>query len=154
MIEESVAFPTGFYVAAILFVLGLLFAWKARRSGTGIPTAAVLGTIGIWYFGDALYNDYTTYALLIGEKYLEAAWWQVALFIASFTMMVPLSGLFSGDENEKKLNYYAVGMAIVGALAVVMTYVLGTLENEVSLVYLIGFMAYQWVANYWRQGRY
>jgi hypothetical protein len=45
-------------------------------------------------------------------------------------------------------------MAIVGALAVVMTFVSGTMENEVSLVYLIGFMAYQWVANYWRQGRY
>ena len=101
MIEESVAFPTGFYVAAIFFVLGLLFAWKARRIGTGIPTAAVLGTIAIWYFGDALYNDYTTYALLIGEKYLEAAWWQVALFIASFTMMVPLVHRIS---NKKLLS--------------------------------------------------
>lgn len=78
----------------------------------------------------------------------------LALTVFGFTMMVPLSGLFSGDENEKKLNYYALGMAIVGALAVAMTYVSGTLENEVSLVYLIGFMAYQWVANYWRQGRY
>ena len=52
--------------------------------------AAVLGTIALWYFGDALYNEYALSVMLIGEQYAEAAWWQVALFLASFTMMVPL----------------------------------------------------------------
>ena len=65
--DEVVGFPVGFYIAL-----------------------AVLGTVGAWYFGDALYNDYQKYVLTIGEQYLEAAWWQVALFIVAFAVMVPV----------------------------------------------------------------
>ncbi len=59
-------------------------------SGVGIPMAAVLGTVAIWYFGDALYNDYQMYAIEIGPEYLEAAWWQVALFLGAFIVFVPM----------------------------------------------------------------
>jgi hypothetical protein len=44
----------------------------------------VLAAVGVWYFGDALYNDYQVYVLTIGSQYLDAAWWQVALFILAF----------------------------------------------------------------------
>jgi len=90
MIEGAVTFPLGFYIASILLVAGLVFAWNTRKIGTGIPTGAVLGTIALWYFGDALYNNYEEYALEIGQKYLDAAWTQVALFLGAFIVMVPM----------------------------------------------------------------
>ena len=90
MIEESIGFPAGFYIAAVLLLIASNFAWRARRSGTGIPMAAVLGTVLMWYFGDALYNDYQSYAREIGPQYLDAAWSQVALFIGAFMVMVPM----------------------------------------------------------------
>ena len=87
---ESVGFPLGFYIALLLLGAGFLQAWNTRMSGVGIPMAAVLGTVAIWYFGDALYNDYDRYVMEIGGQYLEAAWWQVALFIAAFMAFVPM----------------------------------------------------------------
>ena len=58
MPNESVSFPTAFYLALFLFFIGVAYAWKMRAAGIGIPLGAVLGTVGLWYFGDALYNDY------------------------------------------------------------------------------------------------
>ena len=87
---ESVGFPLGFYIALLLLGAGFLQAWNTRMSGVGIPMAAVLGTVAIWYFGDALYNDYDRYVMEIGGQYLESAWWQVALFIAAFMAFVPM----------------------------------------------------------------
>lgn len=89
MIEETIGFPAGFYVGVMLLALASAYAWKMREFGLGIPMAAVLGTVGVWYFGDALYNDYESYGREIGFKYLEAAWWQVSLFIGAFLVLVP-----------------------------------------------------------------
>jgi len=88
--DDSNNFPVGFYIAMGLLALGFLYAWNVRMSGVGIPMASVLGTVAIWYFGDALYNDYEAYVIEIGGKYLEAAWWQVALFLGAFMVFVPM----------------------------------------------------------------
>jgi hypothetical protein len=90
MIEDTVGFPLAFYLAFGLLLIGVGYAWKQRATGVGIPLGAVLGTVGIWYFGDALYNDYQEYALEIGAQYLEAAWWQVALFIMALLVFVQM----------------------------------------------------------------
>ena len=76
MVEATVSFPVAFYLACALLLAGAAYAWKMRAEGIGIPLGAVLGTVGILYFGDALYNDYQRYAMEIGAQYLEAAWWQ------------------------------------------------------------------------------
>jgi len=86
---ESTAFPVAFYIALGLLALAGAYAWNAREMGVGIPMGAVLGTVGLWYFGDALYNDYQNYALEIGPQYLEEAWWQVALFLLFFLILTP-----------------------------------------------------------------
>ncbi|MCX6181208.1 MAG: tetratricopeptide repeat protein [Bacteroidetes bacterium] len=78
----------------------------------------------------------------------------LALTIYGFTMMVPLSRIYSGNEHEKKFNYYALGMALVGALAIVEIFRTGQMVNTLSTVYFIGFAVFQWVANYWSQSRY
>ena len=64
--EEQISFPIAFYLSFGLLIAGLAYSWKIRDSGLGIPMGAVLGTVGIWYFGDALYNDYEIYTLKIG----------------------------------------------------------------------------------------
>ena len=87
---ESTAFPVPFYIALGLLALAGAYAWKMRAMGIGIPLGAVLGTLGVWYFGDALYNDYQRYAVEIGAQYLEAAWWQVALFILALLIFVQM----------------------------------------------------------------
>jgi len=53
-----------------------------------LPMGAVLGTVGIWYLGDGLYNDYESYRLTIGDDALGAAWWQVLLFVVTFSFLV------------------------------------------------------------------
>jgi hypothetical protein len=88
--DEVVEFPAGFYISLAILVVAFAYAWKLRESGVGIPMLAVLGTVGVWYFGDALYNDYQKYVMEIGGQYLEAAWWQVGLFILAFAVMVPV----------------------------------------------------------------
>ena len=89
--EEQISFPIAFYLSFGLLIVGLAYAWKIRDSGLGIPMGAVLGTVGMWYFGDALYNDYKIYTLKIGPEYTESAWWQVGLFIAGFLAFVPMA---------------------------------------------------------------
>ena len=38
--------------------------------------------------GDGLYNDYEEYQTVIGDDALSAAWWQVLLFIVTFSFLV------------------------------------------------------------------
>jgi hypothetical protein len=87
---EPVGFPVGFYIALALLGVAGAFAWKMRETGVGIPMGVALATVGAWYFGDALYNDYQKYVMEIGPQYLEAAWWQVGLFLLAFMIFVPI----------------------------------------------------------------
>jgi hypothetical protein len=88
--DDTTAFPVGFYISLALLAVAGAYAWKVRETGVGIPMGAVLATVGLWYFGDALYNPYETYVVTIGPQYLEAAWWQVALFILAFFIFVQI----------------------------------------------------------------
>jgi hypothetical protein len=88
--DDTTEFPAGFYIALMLLGVAGAYAWKVRETGVGIPMGAVLATVGLWYFGDALYNPYEEYVLTIGSQYLDAAWWQVALFILAFFIFVQI----------------------------------------------------------------
>jgi len=48
----------------------------------------VLATTAVWYHGDALYNDYEEYRVIMGDAALSAGWWQVMLFIVTFALLV------------------------------------------------------------------
>lgn len=81
-------FPLPFWLAAGL-VLGLIgFFVTKRYEGYGFPACAVLATVGAWYLGDALYNDYAGYVKEFGPRILETAWWQVVLFLVTFAALV------------------------------------------------------------------
>ena len=80
-------YPVSFFLSAIALIGACLFAWKHRNEGWGLPMLAVLGTVAVWYHGDGLYNDYEEYRVIIGDDALDAAWWQVLLFILTFWAM-------------------------------------------------------------------
>jgi hypothetical protein len=81
--------PIPFYICCIV-ILGLGFlAFEARWEGWGIPMGMVLGTVSVWYVGDAFYNDYGAYEFTFGKKILREAWWQVLIFLVAFGWLVP-----------------------------------------------------------------
>jgi tetratricopeptide (TPR) repeat protein len=78
----------------------------------------------------------------------------LALALYGFTMIVPLAGTFDGTKNEKKVNFYALGMAVVGAIALVNIFTTDSLSSPLAMVYLFGFIAYQWLGNILGTGKY
>jgi hypothetical protein len=77
-------YPVSFFISALALIGASFYAWKHRRDGWGLPMLAVLGTVAAWYHGDGIYNDYEEYQTIIGDDALNAAWWQVLLFVVTF----------------------------------------------------------------------
>ncbi len=51
---------------------------------------AVIGTVAVWYVGDAYYNDYAhSYYLIFTSDVLSDAWWQVGWFLIVFVVAAP-----------------------------------------------------------------
>jgi hypothetical protein len=90
MWDSLSSLPFGFWVVIALLATGAIRAIHSVKDGTGIPILAVLFTVGVWYVGDALYNDYaTTLARLFTADLLESAWFQLAWFIVVFLVVTP-----------------------------------------------------------------
>ena len=89
MPDQTVLYPVSFYIAGVILGVGMLYGWKLRHKGVGLPMMVVLATVGAWYFVDVLYNDYAQYQLQLGVDILDGAWWQVILFILSFCIFAP-----------------------------------------------------------------
>jgi hypothetical protein len=85
---ESVSYPFPFWLCVVGMAALSLYFFAKRDEGWGIPALAVLGTVAVWYIVDALYNNYAGYLLAIGADSLEAAWWEVGLFLAAFGIFV------------------------------------------------------------------
>ena len=103
-------YPLPFFLSAIALMASGLFAWKHRRQGWGLPMGAVLATIGVWYLGGGLYNDYEEYQTVIGDAALGVAWWQVLLFIVTFSFLVlPVHRLVNQRllKRQSRLLFYA-----------------------------------------------
>lgn len=84
------AFPISFWVAVSVLLAGGIWSVRRIKDGTGIPMLAVIGTIAVWYVGDAFYNDYAgTYATTFDDDVLQNAWWEVAWFLVVFLAAVP-----------------------------------------------------------------
>lgn len=91
MIKTLSLLPGSFWVSILLLLGGGAWAATRIRTGIGLPVLAVLGTVGAWYVGDVLYNDYPNYhAQIFTPKVLENAWWQVAWFVTVFLILAPV----------------------------------------------------------------
>jgi len=82
--------PLAFWVALGALATCGLVGWFNRGRGWGLPLGAVAGTVAIWYVGDAVYNNYNDYLLILGPEPLDTAWWQVALFGFSLLGFAPV----------------------------------------------------------------
>jgi hypothetical protein len=83
------ALPLPFWLTVVILVVGAWWAMGELPSGLGLPALAVLGTVTVWYVGDALYNDYASYHVQMFEASdLSAAWWQVASFLVALLILI------------------------------------------------------------------
>ena len=93
--------------------------------------------------------------LIGGVLYLfTGSLFNIALALYGFTMMVPLAGTFNGTKNAKKVNLYALGMAIIGFLALITIFKSGDLKSQLISIYLFAFIGYQWLGNILGTGKY
>ncbi|GAO29651.1 tetratricopeptide repeat protein [Geofilum rubicundum] len=76
----------------------------------------------------------------------DARFLPIAIF--GFAMMVPFSAMFSPSKYKNALLIYAVVMAVVGLMAIGLTFATGDIFNTMTLVFVVGFVGFQWVANF------
>lgn len=81
------------------------------------------------------------YLLLNGDGFL-------AMAVYGFGMMLPFGMMFTPSKRRNLFLGYAIGMAVVGGAAVALTFTTGNLMNAMSIIFLVGFMAFQWLANF------
>lgn len=72
----------------------------------------------------------------------------LALMVFGFGMMIPCSTVFSSTNQKLLLPIYAIIMAIVGVLSLINTLDTGELYGTWSTIFIVGLIAYQWLANY------
>lgn len=81
------------------------------------------------------------YFVLSDQRFLSIA-------IFGFAMMVPYSVMFSPAKHKYSLVIYSAAMTLIGIIAILLTFKTGKLENNMSFLFLIGFIAFQWIANF------
>lgn len=108
----------------------LLLNKKEKMSSNFVAISLAVCIIGlILYFG------------LSDDRFLTFA-------VFGFAMMLPLGSMFAPAKNKYALLIYAVALAVVGAIAIGQTFTTGELFNGISLIFVFGFVAFQWVANF------
>lgn len=81
------------------------------------------------------------YFALADEKMLTIA-------VFGFAMMLPLGTMFSPSKNKYGLLIYTIALALIGLIAIGLTFSTGEIFNLMTVVFTFGFVAFQWVANY------
>jgi hypothetical protein len=81
------------------------------------------------------------YFVLSDERFLTLA-------AFGFAMMLPLGSMFSPSKNRYGLLAYAVALAVVGIVAIGLTFSTGEIFNGMTAIFVFGFVGFQWVANY------
>ena len=82
--------PFSFWVALSITVFFGYRGWQLRETAVGIPMIVVLLTVMTWYFGDAIYNNYSEYCDELTAETLERGWWEVLIFVAAFVIFAPM----------------------------------------------------------------
>lgn len=82
----------------------------------------------------------TLYFVLKDQRFLSLA-------VFGFTMMLPFGVMFAPAKNKNALLIYAGIMTLVGIGAIGIIFTTGAMLNALSIIFLLGFIGYQWVAN-------
>lgn len=72
----------------------------------------------------------------------------LTLTLFGLMMMVPLSMMFAPSRYKHLFLIYTIAMAVVGLSAIAITFATGEFINKLSVVFGIGFIAFQWIANF------
>lgn len=110
---------------------GQLLLDKKEKTSSNLVAAS----LGIFLISIVLYFA------LADERFLLPAGF-------GFAMMLPLSVIFSASKYKYALPIYAIVMAIVGIAAIAIAFTTGTLLNPLATVFVLGFIGFQWVANF------
>jgi tetratricopeptide (TPR) repeat protein len=81
------------------------------------------------------------YFILNDERFLGPG-------VFGLAMMLPLSVMLMPSKPKNMLLIYTIGMGLVGILAIAVTFSTGNVFNMLSTVFLVAFIAFQWVANF------
>lgn len=81
------------------------------------------------------------YFILGDDKFLSVV-------VFGFAMMPPFSLMFSPTKYKHAFLIYAAAMSLIGISAIVLTFSTGELFNMLSVIFIFGFVGFQWVANY------
>lgn len=75
---------------------------------------------------------------------------QLFLMIAVFglLMMLPYGSMFSAAKYKYSLLIYAIVMTLLGISAILMASATGEIFNGLTSLFIVGFVAFQWVANF------
>lgn len=103
---------------------------QEKMSSNFVAAGLGLSVIGLlFYFGFA------------DERFLSIG-------VFGFAMVLPFSVMLSPSKNKNLLLIYTIAMAIIGISAIGLTFATGELLNPVSTVFILGFVGFQWLANY------
>lgn len=72
----------------------------------------------------------------------------LTIAVFGFAMMLPFGAMFSPSKNKYGLLIYTIALAIVGLIAIGLTFSTNEMFNVMTVVFIFGFVAFQWVANY------
>ncbi|WP_459212761.1 tetratricopeptide repeat protein [Aquimarina rhabdastrellae] len=108
----------------------LLLDKKGKMSSNLVAISFITFIIGVFL-----------YFILSDDKML-------AIAVFGFTMMLPLSTIFSLSKNKYGLLIYTIALAVIGLNAIVYTFLNDKLVNSMTIVFIFGFVAFQWIANY------
>lgn len=103
---------------------------KEKMSSNFVAGALLTFVVGVF-----------AYFILSDEKFL-------AIAVFGFAMMLPFSVMFSDSKPKNALLIYAIAIAAVGIIAIGKVFLTGELFNVMTVVFIFGFVAFQWIANY------
>ncbi len=72
----------------------------------------------------------------------------LTLAMFGFAMMLPLGTMFSPSKSKNGLLIYTIALAVVGVIAVWITFATHEMFNLMTVIFIFGFVAFQWVANF------
>lgn len=72
----------------------------------------------------------------------------LTIAIFGFVMIIPLGTMLSPTKNKYSLLIYTSILAFIGLIAIGQTFSTGELFSLMTVIFLLGFFGFQWVANF------
>jgi tetratricopeptide (TPR) repeat protein len=72
----------------------------------------------------------------------------IVMGVFGLTMMIPLSVMLTSSKNKKLLVTYSCLLAATGIVSIIIGITGGEVFNNFVFVYIIGFILFQWFANF------